>query len=347
MEKNVPTPRVRTVIIGLSHGHVIWALKKLNQPDVEFVGIYEADQSLAERYSAEFGVSPALIHNDLNIMLDTLQPEAAVVFGSIYEHLSAVEACAPRGIHVMVEKPLAVSAEHALRMAELSRQFQIHLITNYETTWYASTYAAHQIIESGTYGSIRKIVVHDGHHGPAEIGVGPDFLNWLTDPILNGGGAIIDFGCYGANLSTWMMHGEAPQSVTAVLQTLKPEIYPRVDDEATIILTYANSQTIIQGSWNWPLPRKDMEIYAQHGYVIAVDELNLRQRLRGEAQESSQQLEPAPENIRNPFSYLAAVVRGKETLTPGNLWSLENNLMVMRILDAARESAQTGKTIRL
>ena len=53
-------------------------------------------------------------------------------------------------------------------------------------------------------------MVHDGHQGPKEIGVPPEFLNWLTDPAQNGAGALYDFGCYGVDLMTWLMHGETP-----------------------------------------------------------------------------------------------------------------------------------------
>jgi predicted dehydrogenase len=66
----------------------------------------------------------------------------------------------------------------------------------------------------------------------------PEFLQWLTDPVLNGGGALTDFGCYGADLATWFMNGETPLTVTAVTQQIKPDLYPKVDDEATIILAY-------------------------------------------------------------------------------------------------------------
>ena len=50
----------------------------------------------------------------------------------------------------------------------------------------------------------------DGHRGPKEINVQPEFFGWLTDPVKNGGGALFDFGCYGANLMTWMMDNQRP-----------------------------------------------------------------------------------------------------------------------------------------
>ncbi|HJW31502.1 MAG TPA: Gfo/Idh/MocA family oxidoreductase, partial [Saprospiraceae bacterium] len=186
----------------------------------------------------------------------------------------------------------------------------------------------------------------DGHRGPKEIGVGPEFLNWLTDPVQNGGGAIIDFGCYGADLITWMMHGERPISVTAVLQQIKPDIYPNVDDEATIIVTYPHMQGIIQASWNWPVSRKDMEVYGQTGYAITIDALKMRYRKSEKDQEVSFEAEPTQFPQSDPFAYLAATVKG-EIKSDDDLSSLKTNMIVVEILDAARRSAKEGKTIYL
>lgn len=339
---------VRLAIAGMSHGHVIWILRNWQRKDLDLVGFWEPDQTLAKRYAEEFKFSLDGVYNDLDAMLDAVQPEAVCAFGSIYEHLRVVEACAPRKIHVMVEKPLAVSLAHAEKMASLAKAHAIHLLTNYETTWYASTYAAHRIaVEEGALGPIRKVIVHDGHFGPVEIGCNAEFLAWLTDPVLNGGGAVVDFGCYGANLITWLMGGAEPVTVTAVLQTLKPDVYPKVDDEATVILTYPNAQGIIQASWNWPVARKDMEIYGQRGYLVAVNDRTLRVRTREDSTETTLNLPPAPARVSDPFAYLAAVVRGEENVEPGNLWSLDNALTVVKILDAARLSAREGRTVRL
>jgi predicted dehydrogenase len=78
------------------------------------------------------------------------------------------------------------------------------------------------------------------------------------------------------------MDGQRPQTVTAVTQQLKPEIYSRVDDEATIILTYPRTQAIVQASWNWPFGRKDMEVYGATGYTITVQGNDIRVRRGGE-----------------------------------------------------------------
>jgi predicted dehydrogenase len=142
------------------------------------------------------------------------------------------------------------------------------------------------------------------------------------------------------------MQNEDPVSVTAVTRQYKPAIYPKVDDDATIIVNYPSAQCIIQASWNWPFGRKDMEVYGETGYAISVN--NTLMRLRNTTSNGEQTMQVTTRDIPvydDPISYFADVIRGKIQIPPRGPYSLENNVMVVRILDAARESAKTGKTI--
>jgi predicted dehydrogenase len=336
---------LRVAIVGLVHGHVQGFFEhSLHNPEIEIVGIAEPDQSLAAKYAKQYNLDQKLFFPDLEQMLDRVHPQAVLVYTNTYDHRRVVEICARRGIHVMMEKPLAVSLEDALAIKRAAETGKIHVLVNYETTWYPSNRAAYDLVHDKALGDIRKVVVHDGHSGPKEIHVGPEFLAWLTDPKLNGGGALFDFGCYGADLMTWLMDGERPETVTAVTQQIKPESYPRVDDEATIILTYPKAQAIIQASWNWPFDRKDMEVYGQTGYVITVKHDDVRVRRAG-GQEAQLAAKPLSAPYDNSLSLLKAVV--VDGTKPDGLSSLETNLTVTEILDAARQSASSGKTIRL
>jgi predicted dehydrogenase len=341
---------LRIGVAGLNHGHVGWVFEADKRADIDIVGIAEPDRALAERYVKQHGLSMDLVFDSIEEMLEKTKPEAVTGFGTTFAHLEIVRACAPRGVHVMVEKPLAVSLAHAREMAELARKHSIHLLTNYETSWYATTEKSRELLHSGQVGELRKLVVRDGHRGPKKIGVGPEFLDWLTDPELNGAGALMDFGCYGANLSTWLLDGQRPLSVTAITQQFNSADNPKVDDEATIILTYPNSQTIIEASWNWPIGRKDMEIYGLTGAIFADDASQLRVRMAegySGYQEESYRLSERAKPFDDPFSVLFAVVRGATKLEAFDLYSLENNLIVMEILEAAKESAATGTTVFL
>jgi predicted dehydrogenase len=342
---------LRVGIVGLVHGHVTGFLQQsLHNPEIELVGIAEPDGALAAQYATKYGFDQNLIFPDLGQMLERTHPQAVLVYTSTYDHRRVVEICARHGVPVMMEKPLAVSFGDALAIEKAAHRGNIQVLVNYETTWYASNRAAYDLVHENALGEVRKVVIHDGHAGPKEIGVGPEFLTWLTDPKLNGGGALFDFGCYGADLMTWLMDGQRPETVTAVTQQIKPDIYPRVDDEATIILTYPKAQAILQASWNWPFGRKDMEVYGRTGYVFTVqrDDIRVRRKRGGNEQDSHEEqvaAKPLPAPYDNSLSYLRAVVL--KEIAPDGPSSLDINVTVTEILDAARRSAASGKTIRL
>jgi predicted dehydrogenase len=315
---------LRLGIAGFSHSHVHGILGRGGK-DVRIVGVAEPNRELAERYAKRYGLDPALLFGTLEEMLAKANPEAVAAFDPTDEHRAVVEACAPRGIHVMVEKPLAFDTGEALAMQALAERHHVHLLTNLETTWYPSVHEIGALVDQGTIGEIRKVVVHDGHRGPKEIGVEPEFFAWLTDPVRNGGGALTDFGCYGANLVTWLMKGDAPLTVTAVTQQMKPAIYPRVDD----------------------VGRKDMEVYGERGYAIAPDRGTVRLRRDEPTPEETLSPPARPAPLGDPFAYLAAVVRGEVVVAPTDPSALANNVTVARILDAARGSAGMGRTVRL
>ena len=337
---------LRVGVVGLVHGHVQGFLEhSLHNPQIEIVGIAEPDTQLGTQYATRYGFDHKLLFPDLEAMLEQTHPQAVLVYTNTYDHRRVVEVCARHGVHVMMEKPLAVNFEDALAIKKAAESGKIQVLVNYETTWYPSNRAAYDLVHENALGEVRKVVFHDGHSGPKEIGVGPEFLSWLTDPKLDGGGALFDFGCYGADLTTWLMNGKRPETVTAVTQQIKPNIYPRVDDEATIVLTYPKAQAIIQASWNWPFDRKDMEVYGQTGYVFTVKHDEIRLRRAGESGDQQLTAKPLPAAYADSISYLrAVVVDGMKAEGPS---SLDINVTVAEILDAARRSAATGKTIRM
>jgi predicted dehydrogenase len=333
-------------MIGLSHDHAGGFIPRAQgRTDIQLAGIVEADPALVERYAKRFKLETNLFYPTLEALLAHTNVQAVTTFTSTFEHKAVVEACAAKGLHVMMEKPLAVSMDHARAIQQAAQKHGIQILVNYETTWYPANQAAYAIVhDQHAVGDLRKFVVHDGHRGPKEIGCSDAFLSWLTDPKLNGGGALTDFGCYGADLVTWLMDGQRPLTVTAVTLHIKPDVYPKVEDEATIVIAYPKAQAILQASWNWPFDRKDMEIYGQSGQVL-IPRANLM-RVRKANQPETEETPPTltgPE--ADPLSYLAAVVRGE--IKPSGLSSLPVNMVVTEILDAARESARTGKQIVL
>lgn len=339
--------KLNVAIAGLNHDHIYLIMNSYQKGEVNIIGIAEDNPDLIERFKKRFKLADSLFFPNLKALLQKRKPDAVLAYNAVSDHLAVVEAAAPLGISVMVEKPLAMTVKQAERMVSLANQYKINVLTNYETTWYPSNQEAYKNIkEQNKIGPIRKMIVHDGHQGPKEINVSKEFLSWLTDPKKNGAGALVDFGCYGANLMTWLMDGKAPISVSAITHQIKPDIYPNVDDDATILLEYPKATGIVEASWNWPFSIKDMEVFGKTGYIQAVNEHDLRVKENGNVDYKVYRAKDLMPTAASSLGYLSAVLN-KEIKSTNDLSSLENNLIVVKILEAAKLSAKTGKKVML
>lgn len=332
-------------LAGLNHDHVYLMMQHYKKGDVNLVGIAEPDKRLVAKFEKEFHIPDSLFYPDVKTLLAHVKPEVVMAFDPINEHVDVVKTCAPLHVNVMVEKPLATTVQDAEMIASLAKQYNIHVLTDYETEWYATNHYIYNQVRAGATGNVIKMIAHDGHQGPKEIGCSSYFLDWLTDPVKNGAGALNDFGCYGANLFTWLMDNQMPVAVSAVTHQIKPAIYPKVDDDATILVEYPHATGIIEASWNWPFSIKDWEVFGKTGYLQAVNSNMLRTR-DDHTDYETRKLDASAAPYQDYVPYVTAILRGE--IEPGDdLSSLKNNVIVVKILTAAKESARTGKKVVL
>lgn len=338
---------IHFAIVGLVHDHAMGFIPRIQkQNDLQLAGIVETNRDLIARYSKRFNLTSNLFSPSLEALFAHTNIQAVATFTSVYDHQSVVETCAAHHADVMTEKPLATNLKQARAIEKAAKRSGIQVIVNYETSWYPGNQLAYQIVhDEHQIGDIRKMVFHTGHRGPKEIGCSTNFLAWLTDPVLNGGGALNDFGCYGADLTLWLFDGHAPTSVFAVTKQMKPDVYPKVEDDAVVVLNYPKAEVILEPSWNWAFDRKDMEIYGQTGYVLVPEPNLVRAHTRQTQNEEDVTPTPLTAPYSDPVSYFAAVIRHE--IQPTGLASLDVNVKVVQILDAAHESARTGKMVKL
>jgi predicted dehydrogenase len=338
------TAKTRLAVVGLDHDHV-WSLLKdiAGEPSAELVAIAESDAALVSRAQKE---APASVkfYADYVAMLDEAKPEAVIVATANDRHLEILRQCAKRHIHYSTEKPMATSAADAREMERLAREANIKLMVNYWNAWVAPSHELFHRVRAGEVGPIQKIIVQYGHRGPKEIGVSQQFANWLYDPVRNGGGAIMDFGCYGAELSLWLKG--RPTRVYATTRKMKVEQNNKVDDDATIVLDYPDATAIIEASWDWPYTKDQVEVFGPKGSLLARH--NTLQYRSADARGpnvapdgESVTLDALPKETSNPISYFVDCIRNNKPIE--DPVSARLNVQVMEILDAARESARTGK----
>lgn len=335
--------KLNIAVVGLNHDHAYNIMNEYKNGKVNIVGIAETDKNLIKRYKNQYNLPEKLFYKSTKSKLAAVKPDAVMAYNPISEHIDVARVCLPMKIPLMVEKPLAINNKEAEEMAQLSRDNNTWLLTNFETTWYASNQTLKQEVEKNEFGMIKKMIAKDGHEGPKEIGCSTEFTDWLCDPKTNGAGALVDFGCYGANLMTWLQDGKKPIAVTAVTRHFKPEMYPKVDDDATIILEYEHATGIIEASWDWSYSIKGFQVYGTHSSYNAVDGNTL---MMNKNSNKPEKIDLISDYYKDHLTYLKAVLDGK--IKPGNdLSSLSNNVTVVAILEAAKKSAKTGKRVAL
>jgi predicted dehydrogenase len=339
--------KTRIAIVGLDHDHV-WELLKYiaGEPQADLVAIADDHPDLVKRAQTQV---PQSVHfyRDYIKMLDEAKPAAVFVTTSNDRHLAILRECAKRHIHYSTEKPMATNISDAREMQRLADEAGIKLMVNYWNAWAASSHELIHRVKAAELGPIQRITVQYGHNGPKEIGISKEFADWLYDPVKNGGGAIMDFGCYGAEWALWLKG--RPTRVYATTRKLKADQHNRVDDDATIVLDYSDASIIIESSWDWPYGMDRVYVFGPKGSFLARrDDLYFRSSsAEGDQPPDGQRLNltQLSHETSNPIAYLLDRIRTNQLIE--DPLSAKLNVQVMEILDAARASVRTGRAQEL
>ncbi|MGH9720128.1 MAG: Gfo/Idh/MocA family protein [Bryobacteraceae bacterium] len=327
-------------VAGLVHSHVWGHIGGMIKGDpAKLVGVAETVPELVAEAKRR-GVPGALIFDDYRKMLETAKPSIVWAFVENNRHLEIVRACAPRKIHVMFEKPLASTYHDALEIRALAQKHGIQVMTNYQMAWWSANYAAKAQADAGAVGQVWRLRGVVGHGGPGSGGVGKYFFDWLTDPVKNGAGALMDFGCYNALWSLWYLG--RPETVYAQVNQLRPQTFPKVEDNATLILSYKNGVGLFEGSWDLPRSFQDLEVFGLKGSLYMKNgSVELRQ-----GRETKQVEVPALDPDRaSPVAYMVSCLRQNKPLE--GMVALDINVGVNEIVEAAVQSARSGRAVKL
>lgn len=323
---------MRLLVVGLTHTHAAWALRAAAEGQVDLVAVVEPDDAVWHRYRDQFHLADGLRFATVADAADHTHPEAASAMGTTASHREVAARLAPYRIPLMVEKPLALDLADALELAAVAGA---PVVTHYETSWYPALRTAADIVASREFGDLRRMEFRTGHSGPVARNCPPEFLAWCADPSQSGGGALMDFGCYGAAISLWLT-GRSPDQVRAVATQVHPETYPHAEDDATVVAQWDGGPVaVIQGSWVWP---HDLKVASLHLDSARLD-IGRWGDLLLHPSDGAPLPVACPDNpphLRGMWPYLAHVTAGGIT---DPLSDLSLNLEVMRLLDEARTNA--------
>jgi predicted dehydrogenase len=331
----------KMAVIGLVHSHVWGHLKTMAEgKHAKLAGIAETNPELVAE-ARKRGAGGVPVFNDYKKMLEETKPQFVWAFVENNRHLEIVQACAPRKIHVIFEKPLASSYKDALAIKKLAAQHGIKVMCNYQMAWWPANDAAKAQADSGAVGQVWRLHGIVGHGGPGSQGAASKyFFEWLTDPVKNGAGALMDFGCYNALWSLWYLG--RPETVYARVNRLQPERFPKVEDNSVMVLHYKNGVGIFEGSWDLPRGYQDLEIFGRAGSLYM---RNGRVDLWKGREQTEVPLQTRPPERAEPIAYMVHAIRNNSPIE--GMTALDINVAVNEIVEAAKESVRTGRAVPL
>lgn len=335
----------KIAVIGLVHAHVWGHLHTMvDGKTAKLVGVAEPNPELVAE-AKKAGVPDDLIFSDYKQMLEKTKPDMVWAFVENNRHLEIAKACLPLKINLIFEKPLASSYKDAKEIQALAAKYNVRVMTNYQMAWWPSNYIAKAAVDHGDVGKVWRLHGIVGHGGPGSEGPrNKYFFEWLTDPEKNGAGALMDFGCYNALWSLWYLG--KPETVFATVNHLRPERFPKVEDNANLELHYPNAVGIFEGSWDLPRSYQDLEIF---GYgednksgIVAMSQREVT--LQKGRDKKTLDLTPLPPEQSEPIAYMISRIKSNQPIE--GLTAIDINVDVIKIIDLAKESVKTGKAVK-
>jgi predicted dehydrogenase len=351
----------RLGVIGFAHMHVDHLLDQFARlPDVEWVACADTVPAVPSRSTLPGTRGHSLkrarevtgiprVYDDYRDMLDREQFDAIVFCPENARHGEVAEAVASKGVHMVTEKPMAASLAEALRMVRAARAHDVALMVNWPITWSPAIRAMKALLEEGTIGDVWEIKWRNGASmgplsysdtQPTDAEKGAEW--WHQEAA--GGGALLDYCCYGACLSRWFL-GEPAVAAMGIRANLASH-YGDADDNAIITVRFPRALAILEGTWTtWHVGVPTGPIaYGTRGTLVAdggvVRVYTTRSYGPGEP---DQTVEPAPlpagrATLAEEFTHH---LETGEALHP--TLDMMHNLEVMAILDAGIRSATSGR----
>lgn len=332
---------LRCAVIGLEHDHIWWYLEKAAAIDgFEIVALADDHDRDIVRFKSLPGMQSAAVYGDWRRLLDEVRPDLCLCYANNQAHLAIAESCAQRGVHLMIEKPMAASLQDAVKMQDLARQGGVTLMVNYPFAFNPPVTGCRELLARGALGRPLGMRWRGGHMGPKRAGCSDRFAHWLCDNEKNGGGAEMDFGIYGAILFAWYFG--LPQSVSA-------QLYDHGKtgqcDHAIITLSYQSGICgTIEATWSQPGGTEHL-IYCENGAVFSDPSDNRQYWIREGSKTEPAQFDGLYGGRHGSVPYFVSCLRGERT--PQGIFAPETSVQAHRIIDAAERSFALGRACEL
>jgi predicted dehydrogenase len=336
---------IRIAVLGLSHDHVWSNLGSLAvNRDAEIVAAADTHESLRVRFAERFG---GATFEKAENLLDEVDADAAYVFSNNSEGAELAVLAAERGLHILIEKPMAATLAQADRMLAAARDNDVRLLVNWPFAWWPQMQHAIRLAQDGTIGRIWNVKYRAAHAGPKELGCSDEFCEWLFEPQLNGGGgALMDYCCYGAVLSRVLLG--VPTSVTSLMGNFCKDSIT-VEDNALIAMKYPQGMATAEASWTQigKLTSYTTAIYGTKGTLVVEprDGGGLLLATEEDPEGSPVDIPESAPHLRDSAAHFLHAIAGGGDLMP--LCEAEACRDAQEILEAGLLASRDGREVGL
>lgn len=348
--------------INFDHMHMGDLLRMaFNHPQAEIVAICDEQPARMQEAAQNFQLRGEQLFTDYRQCLEATRPDLVILCPATARHAEYVEAIAPYGTHILLEKPFAASLAEADRMIAAVQATGKMLAINWPMYWYPGHRTAKRLIDEGAIGDVLEVHYYNGNRGPlyhradkvevdeAEVQQAKPTSWWYKKAA--GGGSLLDYLGYGTTLGTWFHNGQAPLEVTTVVDE---PLGLEVDEHSLTILRYATGLSKLETRWGtisdpWthqPLPKCGFVIVGTQGALSSYDtEPTIRWQTRAQPAGRDILVDALQPPAQNPLQYVLHCLMTGEPLT-GPL-TPDISRIGQQIIGGAVLSARLKRTIKL
>jgi predicted dehydrogenase len=311
--------------------------------DVELVAVVNHRPDSMAAFAAEFDIPRQ--YAAVADLLDSGDVDALIVSTPNYLHAPQSILALQAGVHVMVEKPMAMNAAEAQTMLAASHKSGALLMVAHCWRFDEEVLWLKEQIDRNRIGNIVRTKGYGVH-----VNWGPG--GWFTQKEFAGGGALADMGIHALDTARFLLGDPQPVTVYAQIGTRYKDF--AVDDTGLIIVNWDNgANSYIEFGWWQPYadgPEASTQVYGLNGMAHLFPTGLV---LAAKEEKKVEQIDSGFPSVRNPhcpqimynsqIAYFADCIRNNRTPSPGG----DEGLINMKVVDAAYESDRSGEVIKI
>lgn len=332
---------LRTAIIGagaitqVAHLPVLRKLK-----GVELCAVCDTDLPKARSIGDRFGIKDAF--DDIEEVLRYEELDAIVICTPNHLHEAHVLAALSAGLHVLVEKPLAVNTASAQRILRAAEKKDRVVMVGMNHRYRADVQLVRSFVQTGELGEVESVRGSWHVFRPSRA-----MLGWRTKRDLSGGGAMLDLGLSILDLALWLAGNPTPTRVSATLDRPGRE---RATEQAgsAFVVCEGGASLFVDVTWHHlgEGERFGVGLRGSKG-TASINPLTVWKELNGMPVDVAPTGSGAREHsftasYRAEWAHFLASIRG-EVAPP----RLQDHLTLHRIVDAIYRSADDGRDVQL